>query len=105
MTTEILNPTCVTTRANVYFDGKCVSHTLQFADGSRKTIGVILPSTLSFTTAVAEIMEGVGGTCEYRLAGNETWIKSGIGETFSVPANATFEVRTSEGYHYICHFG
>ena len=37
-------------KANVYFDGKCVSHTVQFPDGSRKSVGVILPSTLTFRT-------------------------------------------------------
>ena len=105
MTTETLNPASVTTKANVYFDGKCVSHTLHFADGSRKTIGVILPSTLSFTTGAPEIMECVGGSCEYRLAGSDAWTHSAAGEKFSVPANTTFEIRTNEGYHYICHFG
>lgn len=105
MTTETLTPASVATKANVYFDGKCVSHTLHFADGSRKTIGVILPSTLSFTTGAPEIMECVGGSCEYRLADSDSWSSSVPGEKFSVPANTTFEIRTTEGYHYICHFG
>jgi uncharacterized protein YaiE (UPF0345 family) len=105
MTTESLAPASVATKANVYFDGKCVSHTLHFADGSRKTIGVILPATLSFTTEAPEIMECVGGCCEYRLAGSEAWTHSSVGEKFSVPADTAFEIRTAEGYHYICHFG
>ena len=49
--------------ANVYFDGKCVSHTVQFADGTKKTVGVILPSSLTFNTGAPEIMEGVYGAC------------------------------------------
>jgi uncharacterized protein YaiE (UPF0345 family) len=105
MTTETLAPASVSTKANIFADGKCVSHTLHFADGSRKTVGVILPSTLVFNTGVAEIMEGVAGSCEYRLDHSETWLKSGAGETFSVPAQTRFEIRTNEGYHYICHFG
>jgi uncharacterized protein YaiE (UPF0345 family) len=105
MTTDTLSPASVATKANVYFDGKCVSHTLRFADGSLKTIGVILPATLSFTTDAAEVMECVGGCCEYRLAGSEEWTHSGKGEKFSVPAKTAFEIRTIEGYHYICHFG
>ena len=47
----------VTTKANVYFDGKCVSHTVQFADGTRKSVGVIFPSSLTFNTGAPEIME------------------------------------------------
>lgn len=105
MTTETLAPASVATKANIFSDGLCVSHTLNFADGSRKTVGVILPSTLVFNTGVAEIMEGVAGSCEYRLAGSETWLKSAAGEKFSVPEKTRFEIRTSEGYHYICHFG
>ena len=105
MTTEALSPARVTTKANLFADGKCVSHTLHFADGSRKTVGVILPSTLTFNTAAPEIMEGVAGSCEHRLDGSQAWIKSGAGEKFSVPANSKFEIRTNEGYHYICHFG
>ena len=49
-------------KANVYFDGKCVSHTVLMADGSKKSVGVILPSSLTFNTGVPEIMEGVGGS-------------------------------------------
>ena len=44
-------------RANVYFDGKCVSHTVLFADGTRKTLGVILPGTLNFGTDAPELID------------------------------------------------
>jgi uncharacterized protein YaiE (UPF0345 family) len=104
--TESLQGVAVSTRANVYFDGKCVSHGLTFADGTKKSVGVILPSTLTFSTGAPEIMEGVSGACEWRLAGTETWHPSGAGEKFSVPGNAKFDIRvTGEPYSYICHFG
>ena len=54
-------------QANVYFDGKCVSHTVHFADGTKKSVGVILPATLVFNTGVPEIMETVAGACRYRI--------------------------------------
>lgn len=98
----------VTTTANVYFDGKCVSHGITFADGTKKSVGVILPSTLTFNTGAPEIMECVAGSCDYKLAGTDTWITSGAGDTFSVPGNAKFDIRVTAGfdaYHYICHFG
>ncbi len=106
-TTSIPNVT-VTTQANVYFDGKCVSFGLTFADGTKKSVGVILPSTLTFATSAPEIMECVAGSCEYKLAGSDAWVKSSAGQKFSVPGNAKFEIRVTEGfeaYHYICHFG
>ena len=108
MTTSQIDGVSVTTKANVYFDGKCVSHNITLADGTKKSVGVILPSTLTFNTGAPEIMECVGGSCDYKLAGTDTWVTSTVGETFSVPGNAKFEIRVSAGfdaYHYICHFG
>ena len=98
----------VTTQANVYFDGKCVSHGITLADGTKKSVGVILPATLTFNTGAPEVMECVAGSCEYKLAGTDAWVKSAAGESFNVPGNAKFEIRVTEGfeaYHYICHFG
>ena len=105
MSTETLAGVSVTTRANVYFDGKCVSHTVAFPDGTKKSVGVILPATLTFNTGAPEIMECVAGACEYKLAGSGEWVKSSAGQKFSVPGNSSFEIRVSEAYHYICHFG
>ena len=105
MSTETLSGVSVATRANVYFDGKCVSHSVTQADGRKVSVGVILPATLTFNTAAAEIMECVAGACEYKLAGSSAWQHSGPGDRFSVPANSSFEIRVTEPYHYICHFG
>ena len=105
MTTTQFDSVSVTTKANVYFDGKCVSHGFQLADGTRKSVGVVLPATLTFNTGAPEIMECVAGACEYKLAGSDTWVKSGAGESFSIPGNSKFDIRVAESYHYICHFG
>ena len=42
-------------KANVYFDGKCVSHTVVFKDGTKKSVGVIFPSTLTFKIGRAHV--------------------------------------------------
>ena len=91
--------------ANVYFDGRCVSHTIRFADGSSKTLGVILPSSLTFNTGAPEVMEGVAGSCRVRLQGQSDWKTYAAGQSFDVPANSSFEIACDEPYHYICHFG
>jgi len=104
MSTQQINGVSVNPQANVYFDGKCVSHSITFADGSKKSVGVILPATLTFNTGAAEIMECVAGNCEYKLSGSEAWVKSAAGQKFNVPANSKFEIRVTEPYHYICHF-
>ena len=105
MITDHIANISVTTQANVYFDGKCVSHGITFADGSKKSVGVVLPSTLTFNTGAPEIMECVAGGCEYKLAGSDSWVSSTPGEKFSVPGNSKFDIRVTEAYHYICHFG
>lgn len=105
MTTDKIDGVAVTTRANVYFDGKCVSHSLTFPDGTKKSVGVILAATLTFNTGAPEIMEGTGGSCEYKLAGSDEWKKAGEGEKFAVPGNSSFQIRVADAYHYICHFG
>ena len=105
MTTTSIASVTVATQANVYFDGKCVSHGITLADGTKKSVGVVLPATLTFNTGAPEIMECVAGACEYKLAGTETWVRSQAGERFSVPGNSSFQIRVTEAYHYICHFG
>jgi purine/pyrimidine-nucleoside phosphorylase len=105
MTTEKIDGVSVVTQANVFFDGKCISHTLIGANGTKVSVGVILPATLTFNTGAPEIMECVAGFCEYKLDGSDTWIKSSAGEKFSVPGQSKFDIRVSAPYHYICHFG
>ena len=105
MTTTQIDSVSVTTTANVYFDGKCISHGITFADGTKKSVGVVLPATLTFNTGAPEIMECVAGSCEYKLKGTDAWVKSTAGTQFNVPGNSSFEIRVTEPYHYICHFG
>lgn len=92
-------------KANVYFDGKCVSHTVVLADGTRKSVGVILPATLTFNTGAPEVMELLGGRCRVRLAGEQTWQDYSGGTRFSVPGNSHFDIEVLEAVDYVCHFG
>jgi hypothetical protein len=97
----------VVTKANVYFDGKCVSHTLLLADGSRKSVGVIMPgAALTFNTGAPEKMEIIDGSCRVNIA-NSQWQTFKVGEHFHVAANTRFEIESLDNapVHYICHFG
>lgn len=99
-----LDQVSVIKKANIYFDGKCVSHTVLLADGSKKTIGVIFPSSLVFNTGAAEIMELNAGKCRIRLKGEEAWTTYEGGQEFNVPANSSFDIETLETLDYVCHF-
>lgn len=92
-------------QANVYFDGKCVSHTVVLADGTRKSVGVILPSHLVFTTGAPEVMEIIGGRCKVRLAGATDWTEYVAGQSFDVPGDSSFDIEALETLDYVCHFG
>jgi len=45
-------------KANIYFDGKVTSRTVIFPDGSRKTLGIMLPGEYEFNTDDKEIISG-----------------------------------------------
>ena len=92
-------------KANVYFDGKCISHTVVLADGTRKSVGVILPATLTFNTGAPELMELLGGRCRVRLAGEQAWQDYAGGTSFKVAGNSSFDIEVLEALDYVCHFG
>ncbi|MEV2224372.1 pyrimidine/purine nucleoside phosphorylase [Nocardia vinacea] len=95
----------VAKKANVYFDGKCISHSIELADGTAKSVGVILPSALTFNTVEPEIMELIQGDCKVTLAGETEAVTYRGGESFSVPGNSSFEIEVLTTLHYVCHFG
>jgi uncharacterized protein YaiE (UPF0345 family) len=91
-------------KANVYFDGKCVSHTLLLPNGTRTTVGVIFPSSLTFNTAAPEVMEINSGVCKVRLKDEDEWKTYQAGDKFAVPGNSSFDIETLEMLDYACHF-
>jgi uncharacterized protein YaiE (UPF0345 family) len=91
-------------KSNVFFDGKCVSHTVTLADGTRKSVGVILPSTLRFDLSTKEIMEVVDGRAFVAING-EPELTFTMGQSWEVEAGGYFEIRVDAPFHYVCHFG
>lgn len=105
MNDRIENSTLVL-KANIYFDGKVVSHTLLFPDGSRKTVGCIYAGTYHFGTESSEIMQIIAGSCTVRQAGSGTWQEYPSGESFSVPAHSSFDIEVGQGIlEYLCSYG
>ncbi|MDX2052557.1 MAG: pyrimidine/purine nucleoside phosphorylase [Polyangiaceae bacterium] len=92
-------------KANVYFDGKVVSHTLLFNDGSKKTLGLIFPGEFHFDTRAAEIMQIVAGSCRVRQKGDAEFRTYTSGENFRVAANSGFDICVDGGIaEYVCSF-
>jgi uncharacterized protein YaiE (UPF0345 family) len=92
-------------KANVYFDGKVVSHTLLFPGGAKKTLGLIYPGRYHFGTDKAERMEIVAGECTIKVDGSAQSIAVPAGNTCDVPAKSGFDIEVSAGIcEYICTF-
>jgi uncharacterized protein YaiE (UPF0345 family) len=95
----------VVTKANVYFDGNVVSHTVLFADGSKKTLGLIRPGSYHFNTGAPERMEIVAGSCRVTLDGSKETKEYGAGTYFDVAGNSGFTIAVAAGLgEYICSF-
>jgi uncharacterized protein YaiE (UPF0345 family) len=92
-------------KANIYFEGKVVSHTLLFADESKKTLGLIYAGSYHFGTDAAERMEITDGTCEVVLDGETERRSYGAGTHFDVPAKSGFTIEVGSGIcQYVCSF-
>ena len=94
----------VNKKANVFFDGKCVSHTVTLPSGERKSVGVILPSTLRFDLTTKEVMEVVDGTAHVSINGTPEQAFA-AGQSWTVEAGGYFVIRAEQPVHYVCHFG
>jgi purine/pyrimidine-nucleoside phosphorylase len=92
-------------KANIYFEGKVVSHTLLFPDGTKKTLGLIYPGQYHFGTDKAERMELTSGQCTIKLDGASASASYSAGEAFGVPAKSGFDIEVKSGIcEYICSY-
>lgn len=100
---EFKNVTVVK-KANVYFDGKVTSRTVLFNDGSKKTLGIMLPGEYEFSTGDKELMEILSGELEVLLPGEKTWRTVKGGESFEVAPNEKFKLKIKYLTDYCCSF-
>lgn len=95
----------VEAKANVYFDGRVVSHTVLFTDGTKKTLGLIYEGKYHFGTAAPERMEIIAGSCEVVLDGTSEVQVIEAGSAFDVAGNSGFTIEVKDGIcEYICSF-
>ena len=97
------NNITIVKEANIYFEGKVTSRAVLFADGTRKTLGIMLPGDYEFGTEAKELMEILAGELEIQLPG-EDWKAISAGESFEVPANSSFKLKIAEVTDYCCSY-
>jgi purine/pyrimidine-nucleoside phosphorylase len=98
------NNVSVVKEANIYFDGKVTSRTVVFADGTRKTLGIMMPGEYNFNTGSAELMEILSGELTVLLPGSSDWVDVKGGAAFEVPENASFKMKVTQLTDYCCSY-
>ena len=105
MSTARLEGVTALTKANVYYDGRVVSHALILPDGSKKTLGLMYPGEYHFRTDAPEHVELVAGACRIRIDGSSSWQHFDAGASFRVPGSSSFDIAIEQGItEYVCTF-
>lgn len=94
----------VVKQANIYFDGKVTSRVINFEDGTRKTLGIMMPGDYEFSTAEKEIIEIMAGELEVLLPVEDEWKTIKVGEEFEVPADSKFKLQVKSVTDYCCSY-
>ena len=94
----------LTQKANIYFDGNVTSRSFVLADGSKKSLGIMLPGEYEFSTGAKEIMEILSGELEILLPGAKNWKTINGGESFEVPAQSSFGLKVKTVVDYCCSY-
>jgi uncharacterized protein YaiE (UPF0345 family) len=90
--------------ANIYFDGNVISRNIIFQDGTKKTLGVMLPGEYEFSTQAKELMEIISGELDLKLFNNSEWKTISGGMSFHVPKNSSFKVKVTRLTNYCCSY-
>lgn len=98
------NGVTVVKAANIYCGGKVNSRTVKFADGTKKTLGIMMPGDYSFNTDAKEVIEILAGRMDIKLAGSDSWKSYTAGSSFEVPANSSFDLNVIQVSDYCCSY-
>ncbi|MGX9462152.1 pyrimidine/purine nucleoside phosphorylase [Shewanella sp. A14] len=100
----MLDNVSVAKKANVYFNGKVVSRSIVLADGSKQTLGVVMPGEYEFATAQGEIMQVISGEFDVLLPGQTEWVAYAAESQFTLAPNVSFSIRTEQISEYCCQY-
>lgn len=90
-------------KANILYEGHVTSRAIEFEDGTKKTLGVMLPGEYDFTTIHEEVLDIQSGELEVLLPAQD-WKKIVSPQSFVVPANSRFKLKVVSLVDYCCSF-
>ena len=88
---------------NEYFDGKVKSIAFQSAT-LPATVGVMASGEYTFGTSQKEYMTVVSGELQVKLPEAEDFVSFRDGETFTVEANQSFDLKVPVDTAYLCKY-
>lgn len=91
-------------QANIYYDGRVTSRTVEFEDGSIKSLGIMLEGDYTFNTGDKEIMDMFSGEFELKLPDSDVFVPMTTPCTFNVGANTSFDVKVKKVTDYCCSY-
>lgn len=100
----VIKNVSIETKANFYFDGKVTSRNVFFDDGSKKTLGIMLPGEYEFNTSQKELVEITSGEIEVLISGEESWKELKTGMSFEVPKDSSFKLKVQTILDYCCSY-
>ena len=100
----VIKNVSVEKNANFYFDGRVTSRNVLFADGSKKTLGIMLPGEYEFNTSLQELMEITSGEIEVLISGEQNWKELKAGMSFEIPKDSSFKLKVLSIFDYCCSY-
>lgn len=91
-------------KANIYFEGKVTSRTILFNDGTKKTLGIMLPGEYEFSTGDKERMEILEGKVSVLLPNDSEWKSFETGQSFDIPGKSVFSILVYKVSDYCCSY-
>ena len=104
MVAEKLKNIEVTSKANVYWDGKVTSRTFFREDGSKFTLGIITAGSYTFDVGLRDVVHLIAGDAEILLPTESEWRKVTAPENFEIIANSKYQIRTTGVAEYLCDY-
>ncbi len=105
MTSDKFENVTVVKKANIYYGGQVTSRTVLFPDGSRKTLGIMLPGEYEFEASLHEVVEVLSGETDFLAPGSQQWQTIRAGGTYEAAANSTFRLKVKTPVDYCCSYG
>ncbi len=89
--------------ANILYGGNITSRSITFEDGSKKTLGIMLPGEYELNTVNKELIDINSGTVEVMLPA-EDWVEYVSPAIIEIPQNSKFKLRVTSLVDYCCSF-